>query len=165
MAPISYLGTSYLGTGLQCFAAYILWRCDVLPSPNLGLHLRTAEWAITVKYRLGCPVFSTAGACPACNLFSDKEGDHAISCGHQGERIARHNHLRDTLYHTAVSASLGPTREDRALIPGTEARPADVLIPNWCAGKDAAMDVTVVNPLLTKCATHVTGNFVAVANQ
>jgi hypothetical protein len=150
VAPISYLGTSYLGTGLQCFAAYILWRCDVLPSPNLGLHLRTAEWAITVKYRLGCPVFSTAGACPACNLFSDKEGDHAISCGHQGERIARHNHLRDTLYHTAVSASLGPTREDRALIPGTEARPADVLIPNWCAGKDAAMDVTVVNPLQTR---------------
>ena len=120
---------------------------NVLPSPNLGLHLRTAEWIISVKYRLGVPVFSTAGACPACHSFSDKEGDHAISCGHEGERIARHNHLRDTLYRTAVSAALGPTREGRALIPGTEARPADVLIPNWCAGKDAAMDVTVVNPL------------------
>ena len=72
---------------------------NVLPSPNLGLHLRTAEWIISVKYRLGLPVFSTAGACPACHSFSDKEGDHAISCGQEGERIARHNHLRDTLPH------------------------------------------------------------------
>ena len=40
-----------------------------------------------------------------------------------------------------------PTREDRALLPGTDARPADVLIPRWTHGKDTALDVTVVNPL------------------
>ena len=101
------------------------------------------------KYRLGCPVFPTSGKCPACPNFSDKEGDHAISCGYQGERTARHNHLRDLLYHTALSAALGPTREDRALIPGTEARPADVLLPNWTGGRDTALDVTVINPLQT----------------
>ena len=44
-------------------------------------------------------------------------------------------------------ACLGPTREDKALIPGSDARPADVLIPNWSGGKDTAMDITVVNPL------------------
>ena len=64
-----------------------------------------------------------------------------------GERIARHNHLRDALYHTAVSAALAPTKEGRALLPGTDARPADVLISNWTGGKDTALDVTVVNPL------------------
>ena len=122
---------------------------NVIPSPNLGLHLRSAEWITSAKYRLGCPVFPTSGKCSACPQFSDKEGDHAISCGYQGERTARHNHLRDILYHTAVSAALGPTREDRALIPGTEARPADVLIPNWTGGKDTALDVTVINPLQT----------------
>ena len=42
--------------------------------------------------------------------------------------------LRDLLYHTALSSALGPTREDRALIPETEARPADVLIPK-CSGR------------------------------
>ena len=46
----------------------------------------------------------------------------------------RHTNLRDLLYHTAFSSALGPTREDRALIPETEARPADVLIPK-CSGR------------------------------
>ena len=46
-------------------------------------------------------------------------------------------------------ACLGPSREDRALIPGSDNRPADLLIPYWLDGKDVAMDVTVVNPLQT----------------
>ena len=43
------------------------------------------------------------------------DGDHVISCGFEGERIARHNHLRDTLYQTAVTAALAPSKEDMAL--------------------------------------------------
>ena len=46
-----------------------------------------------------------------------------------------------------MSASLGPSREDRALLPGVEARPADVYIPLWAPGaRDAALDVSVVSP-------------------
>ena len=119
------------------------------PFPALGLQLTSAEFSISVRYRLGAPVYTSAGECPACRDHSDKEGDHAISCGSKGERIARHNHLRDHLYHTAVCSALSPTREDRAIIPGSDARPADVLIPNWSGGKDTALDVTVVNPLQT----------------
>jgi len=119
----------------------------VVPSPGLGLHLRSSEWIISAKYRLGCPVFSRDGECPACYRHSDKMGDHAISCGSEGERISRHNHLRDHLYNTCVSAALGPSKEERAIIPGSDARPADVLIPNWISGKAVALDVTVVNPL------------------
>ena len=120
---------------------------QVVPSPVLGLHLRPVEFSMIVKYRLGIPTYSTSGQCPACGRLSDKEGDHAISCGSEGERIARHNQLRDVLYQTAVSASLAPTKEDRALLPGTDARPADVFIPCWTHGKDTALDITVVNPL------------------
>ena len=40
-------------------------------------------------------------------------------------------------------------REDRALLPGTDARPADILLPGWFGGKDTALDITVVNPLQT----------------
>jgi len=42
---------------------------------------------------------------------------------------------------------LGPVREGRFLIPGADRRPADVFVPNWSEGLDAAYDVTVVNPL------------------
>ena len=62
-----------------------------IPSPGLTLHLRSQEFIMTVKYRLGCPVYTAAGKCPACPKFSDVYGDHAISCGTEGERIARHN--------------------------------------------------------------------------
>ena len=39
------------------------------------------------------------------------------------------------------------TKEGHALIPGTERRPADILIPGWCGGRNAALDVTVIHPL------------------
>ena len=55
--------------------------------------------------------------------------------------------MRNALYNTCTQACLGPTREDRALIPGSNAKPADVLIPSWTGGKDTALDITVVNPL------------------
>ena len=55
--------------------------------------------------------------------------------------------MRNALFNTCTQACLGPTREDRALIPGSNAKPADVLIPSWTGGKDTALDITVVNPL------------------
>ena len=81
-----------------------------------------------------------------CGLWQeDRWGDHAVGCASQGERISRHNHLRDALYHTAASAHLAPLREEKALLPGGE-KPADVLIPNFAnGGKHMAIDVSVVN--------------------
>ena len=49
----------------------------------------------------------------------------------------------------AASSNLAPRKEENALLPGTSARPADVLIPHWTGGRDTALDVTVVSPLLT----------------
>ena len=102
---------------------------------------------LVVKYRLGLAVFDQAGSCPACLRPSDVLGDHAMCCGTGGERIARHNHLRDAVFETAASAGLGPVKEGRFLLPGCDRRPADVLLPNWAQGRDAALDVTVVTPL------------------
>ena len=117
------------------------------PLTALGLHLRSAEFILVMKYRLGMAVYDKAGPCPACLRPSDILGDHAMSCGTGGERISRHNHLRDALYEMAVSAGLAPTKEGRFLLPGDDRRPADVFIPYWAGGRDAALDVTVVNPL------------------
>ena len=39
-------------------------------------------------------------------------GDHSLGCGKSGDRIARHNMLRDVIFETASSADLGPIREE-----------------------------------------------------
>ena len=117
------------------------------PIPTLGLHLKPSEFTMTGRYRLGCQVYEEEGPCPACLQVSDVFGDHALCCGHGGERITRHNQLRDHLHQLAASAALGPSKESRFLLPGQDRRPADVFIPNWAAGLDAALDITVVNPL------------------
>ena len=55
--------------------------------------------------------------------------------------------MRDVIFETAASADLGPAKEERHLLPGTSARPGDVLIRRWLDGKDGAIDVTVTSPL------------------
>ena len=97
--------------------------------------------------RLGHTIFGTDGPCPACGQPSDRLGDHAMNCAWQGERIARHNSLGDALNSTAVKAALGPTKEGQYLLPGEGSKPANIFIPWHAGGKDAALDVTVVNPL------------------
>ena len=49
---------------------------SVVPSPSLGLHLRAAEFI--PKYRLGIPIYSTDGSCPAYFQPSDRMGDHTL---------------------------------------------------------------------------------------
>ena len=120
---------------------------SVVPSPSLGLHLRAAEFVPVLKYRLGIPVYSADGHCPACHSYSDRMGDHSLGCAKTGDRIARHNMLRDVLFEAAASADLGPCKEERHLLPGTVARPGDVTIRRWSNGKDGAIDVTVTSPL------------------
>ena len=53
---------------------------------------------------------------------SDGYGDHAVGCGKEGERIVRHNKLRDATQQTARQASLAPNKEPSALLPGPSLR-------------------------------------------
>ena len=64
-----------------------------------------------------------------------------------GKRSSRHNILRDAIFATAAGALLAPLEEERALLPGSNNRPADVLIPHWTGGRDTGLDMTVVSPL------------------
>ena len=127
---------------------------SVVPCPALGLHLRGPEFVTCLKYRLGIPLFSTAGLCPACGQQNDVMGDHALGCPKTSDRIARHNLLRDVLFDSAVSAALGPVREEKSLLPGRAARPGDIFLRHWSGGKDCAWDVTVANSL---APSHVAG--------
>ena len=67
---------------------------NVVPSPALGLHLPPAEFIMS------------AGKCTACPHQSDAKGDHAISYGYEGEKIARHDHITDALHNTCVYPGL-----------------------------------------------------------
>ena len=156
------LSNHYAGEGLQREEARLLslklphagdWL-NLVPSPALGLHLRPLEFTAVAKYRLGMNIYSKAGKCPACPAMSDQLGDHAMCCGTGGERISRHNGLRDAIHSTAVTAALGPSKEGRFLIPGDDRRPADVMIPHWTGGRDTALDVTVTNPLQSATVAH-----------
>ena len=101
---------------------------------------------------LGMPLlmamkFNQAGPCPACLQHSDCYGDHALCCGHWGERITRHNSIRDHVHQMAAAAVLNPVKEGRFILPGNDRRPADIFLPNWAEGRDAALVVMVINPL------------------
>ena len=135
MARLASLGLPHAGAWL-----------NVIPSPTLCLHLRSSEFVVSVKYRLGVDVFPAAAQCMACPHPSNPAVDHEISC-EGGEKIFRHNAIRDALFNTCTQTCLAPSREDRALLPGADARPADLYIPAWTGGKDTALDITVVNPL------------------
>ena len=157
IARMASLGLPHAGSWLS-----------VVPSPSLGLHLRPAEFVPILKYRLGIPVYTTSGTCPACSSPSDRMGDHSLGCIKTNDRIARHNLLRDVIFETAASADLAPTKEEKHLLPGTIARPGDVTIRRWVKGKDGAIDVTVTSPLSpsnVKCAAAEAGGALVKAYQ
>ena len=50
------------------------------------------------------------GPCPACGNKADPYGDHQIGCGGNGDRIHRHNSIRDALFLVAQTAALAPRK-------------------------------------------------------
>ena len=64
-----------------------------------------------------------------------------------GDRIFRHNSIRDAIFSAAQSAALAPRKELPSLIPGCQNRPADVFLPHWDRGLPAALDISVISTL------------------
>ena len=67
--------------------------------------------------------------------------------GGNGDRIHRHDSIRDVVFSAAQSAALAPRKEAPSLIPNSSSCPADIFLPNWKRGQSAALDVTVISPL------------------
>ena len=59
----------------------------------------------------------------------------------------RHNSIRDQVHNMAATAMLNPIKEGRFILPRCDRRPADVFLPKWAAGRDEALDITIINPL------------------
>ena len=107
---------------------------NVVPTPSLGLNLQDSEFRFCLRYWLRVPMHSNPFPCPECRGTADTMGDHQVGCGGNGDRIFRHNAIRDVLFTAAQSAALAPSKETPGLVPSSLSRPADVLLPNWCQG-------------------------------
>ena len=102
------------------------------------------EFVLAAAYRLGLPLYRVEGpdpTCPACQQPADRYGIHAMNCGNGGERIHRRTLVVEVMHQVAAGAQLAPRKEVRFLIPGRDSRPADVLLPQWSGGWDAALEV------------------------
>lgn len=139
----------------------------VVPSPALGLHLQDRDFRLCLSYWLGLRMTDGESQCPSCGgaRAADPFGDHQVGCGGNGDRIHRHDALRDVLFSAAQSAALAPRKEVPSLIPGTHSRPADIFLPNWSRGRPAALDVTVIStlqPLTLQGAANIQGHALTV---
>ena len=118
------------------------------PLPSMGLAIPAREFRVLLRHTLGLPIYSAPRSCPVCkSSLLDVWGSHSVVCSSGGDRIGRHNAVRDALFHIAGAASLSPILETGHIIPGSQRRPGDITIPNWARGRPAAIDVTITSPL------------------
>jgi hypothetical protein len=99
---------------------------------------------------LGQPVFSTSAPCPLCEQTMDLLGDHPLCCKKSGDRITRHNRLRNLVFKLADTGLLAPEMEKLGILGVTDKtrrRPGDVSIRNWSFRRGLAIDVAVICPL------------------
>ena len=123
---------------------------NVVSSTALGLHLHDREFRLCLDYWLGLKITGKNPKCSVCAKegIVDSFGDHYVGCGSNGDRIHRHNSLRDVLFSATQSAALAPRKEIPSLIPGTNSCPADIFLPNWCRGRPAALDHCHFHPTI-----------------
>ena len=99
---------------------------------------------------LGQPVFSSSAPCPLCQQTMDLFGDHSLCCKKSGDRITRHNNLRNLVFKLADTGLLAPELEKLGILGPTDKsrrRPGDVSIKDWSLHRGLAIDVAVIHPL------------------
>ena len=106
--------------------------------------LDEALYRISIQRRLRVPIFNGGEACPLCGAPMDRFGDHALVCACGGDRVVRHNAVRDQVFSELRMGGGRIEREKPGLLPGRPGgdgiptpaqarRPADV----WVEGKGA----------------------------
>ena len=87
------------------------------PPPPWVSTYRTRRLSAVCVIGWGSPCTATPtpvqNAVPQLILF----GDHQVGCGGNGDRISRHNAVRDVIFAAAQSAALGPSKEVLGLVP------------------------------------------------
>ena len=93
----------------------------------LSRHQSAEGWCTyCLYYWLGLKIYDSL----SCSIFervSDPFGDHQVGCGGNGDRIYRHNSVRET---AQSAAALAPQKEAPSLFPGSVSRPAHIFLPH-----------------------------------
>ena len=123
---------------------------NILPIKSLGLNIPSSEYRTSLKLHLGEKVYSSSEQESFCSMCKrsllDPWGHHALICGESGDRIIRHNAVRDAILSLMKQAGLNARREEKNLLP---ARPGDIFVSNWSGGRGMAYDVTITSPMQT----------------
>ena len=85
----------------------------------------------------------------------DLQGDHPLCCKKSGDRITRHNRLRNLVFKLADTGLLSPELEKLGILGVTDTsrrRPGDVSMKSWSLRRGLAIDVAVICPL---AASHL----------
>jgi hypothetical protein len=91
-----------------------------------------------------CPVVW----CPKCRMhMMDPYGDHTVTCKHGPHIIRCHDRMPYVQNIIANEAGLKSRLEKTGLIAGRKDRPADVMLPTFCAGQDTCLDSVITHPL------------------
>ena len=111
-------------------------------------------FVIALRRRLRMKIFDSEAACPCCGDILDVWGDHCLTCSCAGNRVVRHNSVRDVVFEDSRDSGLRSEREkagllpprssDEALPPSPNARrPADVWLPRGLSGSEEACDFSI----------------------
>jgi len=86
-----------------------------LPNSALNHKLKNEEYSILVKLWTGTQIINTNSVCKAkeCSKSMDIYAHHALTCHVAGDRLFRHNLIRDWLFNLAAEASLEPSSEKK----------------------------------------------------
>jgi hypothetical protein len=124
------------------------------PIKAVGLRMPSKTFRACIRYRLGVAIYPVpsngqARKCPCCTSgILDPLGTHATICPGETGTIQRHEDIKRQVHKFIQQASYPNTVMEPVHLLGTSGqRPADILIPNWAAGKGAAIDVAVVSPV------------------
>ena len=139
------------------------------PSTHNAQNIRSAEFKAALKFHTGQPFTHASRECPECNKASDKLGDHAITCRNTGQRINKHNSLRNFILEKAKLAQIDCQQEQEVttIVNGTEVvnKLGDIVLSEFIQGRDLWLDVGIISPLCTayvQKAVSTTGGAIAV---
>ena len=139
------------------------WLFALPDSPDT--HIPPPLFRVSLRRRLRMPIWSQDSNCSLCGQVLDKVGDHALACGCGGDRVSRHNLIRDVVHSAANDrANLAtvlekpglviprdPIDDDRLPDPdppdlaNSSRRPADVWVPRGPRGGPEAWDFSITS--------------------
>ena len=118
------------------------------PVSQSGLCMDPAHYRALLKWHLGVPLIRGEFGglpCAACRRPVDVFGDHAVVCKRSG-LWNRHLGVQTFLCQMLTEARV-PHEREVAITPGSQDRPADILLHRWHNGRDLAVDLTVVHSM------------------